>query len=356
MRLANILGLALVVLFGGMATGARAQSDGAVLLYDSATGAHAAAVIQYPGRLELGTVSREPFAALAGKGAAEPFATPLALFVNDSRAQRQAQAIQIWPDGTLRHGRKAPGCDLGAPRLAPLGMFIVCVGAGGAVEVGRLDEADGAYVREFRAPPGTLPRYSHALAAANYLLLYNERTGALAVGQIARNETTGEQHLEITDTGTTAKGYRRFAAAGNRVFLYDPNSGRYETARLELETEGAPGAADRRFLARFVRTSAGRLAQGLRQVVAANDEEIILYRSDGHFVVGRFGAGDRFQLRDEGRTRAGFDQLIRVGDYLFFLDGGGSSRAAIGLITTDGRYKELSTPRTGRYDRAAAAG
>ena len=330
---------------------AAAASGSRLVLYDHVRLGLAAAEIADPGRLVVGPHHAWPDELPAG--VLSVVATPAGLYFHWSKGGRGlGRTVRIGADARLLVSEQSPGCDLPRPSLVALGSNLICHSADGSAEVARLDDHDGSYVREFRAPRGTLPGYSHLVTTGSYLLLYHAASGALAIGQISRD--ADEEHIEVIDAGVTDAGYVTLVSSHDRVLLHDPRSGRYEAARVGIVATGRPGRPDRRLEGRYQRTAQGVLGTGLRLAVTL-DDVVLLHDRDGRYLVGRYTADDRFDVQDQGRATPGFDRIARAGAYLFLLAGDGSGQAAIGSISPAGRFREVGSMDAGRYDRVVAA-
>mgnify|MGYP001205294960 CR=1 FL=1 len=340
-------------LLAGSST-SEAHSDGRLLLHDRATGATAVARIEADATLALTTAAPLRAGARLGTPRHRVVAMPGGLFLNrlDHHGRAEGRLIRIWPDGTLDPGEAGAGCGLPAARLAASGPFLVCYGTDGSIAVGR--PVAGGLIEEFRAPAGTLPRYTDLIRTANHLVFWNRRSGALAVGQISYDAASAQHYLEVTDTGAAARRFQRIVAAADDLLLYDPASGRYQSVRIEVSVVGRPGTPDRRFEARLRRGAVGRMAAGLSHAAAVGSA-VVLYAGDGSYTAGRFDHRGRFDVRDTGTTLAGFDHLVAAGERLFFLDGGGTGRAMVGAVTQAGRYRALRVLKLGRYDRVLSS-
>mgnify|MGYP001335314724 CR=1 FL=1 len=259
-----------VLIPGAGIDSADAQTRGRLLLFDPPTGVTASVAIRPPGVYALAQLNRETFEPLRNWDLESPAqvrarvaVTPSGFYVENWERPAGAsfgQLLAITTDGTMRRGPRGPGCGFRVAQLVPAGDSILCVGQAGEVAVGQLDR-DGGFVRQFARPAGALRTYSAVVNAFDYLLLYDAASGATAVGQVVRNRLTGEHRLEIVETATTEPGYRIvLAAGGNRVFLYDPVNGAYETARITIfGAGGEPGDPERRLSASYNRAASGRL-------------------------------------------------------------------------------------------------
>ena len=328
-----------------------------LLLYNEQTGAHATGAIDF-GEFQLSAVNDGPFEPLKGDQDAVHTATTASGIFTYKRLglfdPQFSQTIVITADGKAIYGPASRGCDDLITRTVALGNYVLCYhdqfGNGALGVVGR----DGEFVKVFDIPIRTFTGYSEVIHTANHFFFYNRSSGATAVGQISRSSFTGQEYLQVTDTGNAAAGYTTLGhSGGDEVLLYDELSGRYETLRFRLQ--GGDASVPGSFSGFIVRMKQGTIARGLRTAISTQSAVMLYDPRNGNYTVGRFGLYGDFNIKSSGMTTPGFERVaVGTDRYLLFLDhddfSGPSGKAAIGQITLTGDYREVRKLNVGPYN------
>ena len=307
----SLLALALLTACALPGVGAHAQNaDGRLYLVNRATGNQLAAGIDFPGQFRPGQAGTHPDAV----GVSEVVGTPAGLVLYNRRSG-VGRVVRIGADGRLDYGDHlgfSPNWDI----IVGLGNRIFFYSSNGAAAIGHI-APNGAYGQTQSLPAGSLSPWTHIAATDNYLFFYNSRSGITAVAAIDPNG-----HLAQTASGQTRAGYGYIITQGDRLVLYNQQTGAYESGGIRLASVG--GA----LRGRYELSSSGSIAPGFNKLVEHNGQLLLYNVGTGQALIGYLGRSSDLTGLHSASLSPGWTRIVSTYHYLFFYNGGTSAGAA----------------------------
>jgi hypothetical protein len=265
-----------VLAFACAGHGARADSDGWVLLVKPAPLASVVPIVRVN---EFGKIFARTYNFTDGDFLLASWAHG---FVGYDRKSNFTCGFQVTEDGGRNQAiscAKALGSLSSVTKLVAFGEFIFGYdgGALGQITQYTIDPVSNAPVSKTTEVLG-LSSWNNIFATKNYVFFYRKSSGVYATGTI--NDTG--QFVQY-DNGTISTGYEFFAKVGDTLVAYDPKTGKYEVDAINLAAGSGP------FSVTLAKQSSGTIDKGYSTVAALGNALVWHSGSTGATLVGYIG-------------------------------------------------------------------
>ena len=149
-----------------------------------------------------------------------------------------------------------------------------------------------------------LSTWSNITPTDNYLFFYQESTGVVVIGAI----TNIGKLVQLSNT-TAATGYTQIASVGDNVFLYNFNTGAYESGPILLTGTGKD---------RYQQTTMSKLAAGYAFFARSNEYLVMYNQKTGGMQIGYFNLAGTFVPTETTAVARGWTHLLSTGQFLTF--------------------------------------